>query len=612
MASYKLYNTLYGEVNDGEGAGPSTDSFIEFAAFFGYELWDGQLRVVDACMRLLNGEGGDLDPIVAVPSGHNVGKTWLCALLIAYLMYKYGRRGEIGCTCMIIAPNARITMTQMYEGVKENVRKLAPYIRVSITDKIIKVGKAKCIPLAVQPGNNASNNNQGWHDGVVAAFMDEAGGMRGSVLRSLRSCASGLRSLLMVLGNPLSGTSAGIDNALNYAVRNAPKWAYVPLSSAEHPNVLFDREIIPHAVSRSFVTAVINNNCERYVRDIEDEADLPTIESLKKGVNITGLLVKNVYDTGKFKAGELIIANEEACRRVFGLIMGSVPKDGILPLHMFDNHDTDTDKFYEAMSEIKPHEIFMGLDPSGQGADKGKLCAMFRDGHETHVAILETMDKDRTNSYVNRAVKHFMLAQEVCNPRIVISSDSTGGYGSGFCDMILGVMAKLVKPTSDQYENINWFTDNHESLDLELIEFMFSEGCKIAKHKKRYLNYTSMVADYMRQSPKTKYYTYGFHDDDVASCQSRLAYVSGRKYRLEPKRVHKAREGKSPDGFDAFLLCHVSEIRGSTAAKQVVKEEEAPKQAEQPKPIKRAVYSRSDDGKKRTKRTRRYKSKRRR
>lgn len=538
---------------------PSKTDFVEFMRFFGYELWQGQIDMINAAENVYLRKIDVEWPIMCCPSGHAIGKSFVAAAYAAFRAWAASDKG--GAIMLQLSPNLLTTSNQEFNNVKEFCCKLASFTKVKISDKGIEVGDSKIIPVAFNRRKHGENDFQGYHAPMgVIVFLNEAANFPKRVVESAYSCASGEMGLIWLNGNPISSQA---NDALSFSFKRAHPQASLSICSGDHPNVQQKREVIKGAVSWNYVSTVIDSNCIPYVHNYEDDGDLEgAIGTLRKHGKFSGVVVRLNFDTKKFKRGDVVIANEEACRRVLGIFMKVVPPSGILPVDFFD-YNGNLETFYDDLREKGVKVISLGLDVARFGDDKGKLCAMFVKGDVMHVAILDTFDKADTNTYANRTLRIIKGMHEIGVRVFTLAIDGTGGYGAGVVDVVQSVNVGRIKIDSDEYDGLTWLTEmrkERRSLDIKIIDFLFSTSPTTKKDKRRYKTLASKHAKTMKNmAVKYTVRCYNWSQDGIEGAQSRKAITHSNKFILQSKKLHKIDNGgQSPDSFDAFLLAIVS------------------------------------------------------
>ena len=538
---------------------PSNTDFVEFMRFFGYELWQGQIDMINAAENVYLRKIDVEWPIMCCPSGHAIGKSFVAAAYAAFRAWAASDKG--GAIILQLSPNLLTTSNQEFNNVKEFCYKLAIFTKVKISDKGIEVGDSKIIPVAFNRRKHGENDFQGYHAPMgVIVFLNEAANFPMRVVQSAYSCASGELGLIWLNGNPISSQA---NDALSFAFKRAHPLASLSICSGDHPNVQQKREVIKGAVSWNYVSTVIDSNCIAYIHNYQDDGKLEdAIGTIKKHGKFSGVVVRLNFDTKKFKRGDVVIANEEACRRVLGIFMKVVPPSGILPVDFFD-YNGSVEIFYKEVKDKGVKIISLGLDVARFGGDKGKLCAMFIKDDIMHVAVLDTFDKADTNTYSNRVLRTIKALYEMGVKSFTLAIDGTGGYGAGVVDVVQSVNVGKIKVESEEYDGLAWLTDIRKKstpLSIKVIDFLFSTSPTNKKDKRRYKTKASKHAKTMKNmSVKYKAKCYGWVQDDIEGAQARKAITHSNKFILQPKKLHKIdNDGQSPDAFDAFLLTIVA------------------------------------------------------
>ena len=538
---------------------PSEDNFVEFMSFFGYQLWQGQIDMITAAENVYLRKIDVEWPIMCCPSGHAIGKSFIAAAYAAFCAWRGRNKG--GVYILQLSPNLLTTSNQEFNNVRGFCNLLSRFTDVKISDRGIEMGDSKIIPVAFNRRRHGENDFQGYHAPMgVIVFLNEAANFPKRVVESAYSCASGEMGLIWLNGNPISSQA---NDALSFSFKRAHPKASLSICSGDHPNVQQKREIIKGAVSWNYVSTNVDSNCIAYVHNYKDDGRLEdSIGTLKKHGKFSGVVVRLNFDTKKFKRGQVVIANEEACRRVLGIFMKVVPPSGILPVDFFD-YNGSLESFYEEIKSKNIKVVSLGLDVARFGDDKGKLCGMFIHEGIMHNAIIDTFDKADTNTYSNRVLNSIRHMYDLGVRSFTLSIDGTGGYGAGVVDVVQSVNKGTIKIDSEDYDGLTWLTNMRKEsreINLKVIDFLFSTSPKNKKDKRRYKTLASKHAKTMKNlAVKHVVKCYNWQQDDIDGAQSRKAITHSNKFILQSKKIHKAEnDGQSPDGFDAFLLVIVS------------------------------------------------------
>lgn len=187
---------------------------------------------------------------IRVPAGHNVGKTKLTSGLVNHFFDC--------CRPSIIytfAPTSEQVHDLLWKEIKGDRRdKGLPGrildLRLDNGDKHFAIGRAT---------NNAhgmgTERAQGQHGEYLMFVLDEAEGVADFVYDAIESMTSGGISIVFYLANPRTDNSRFHDTQYRADVAN------FTISCLWHPNVVADKEVVPNAVKRTYVTDMVSEHC---------------------------------------------------------------------------------------------------------------------------------------------------------------------------------------------------------------------------------------------------------------------------------------------------------------------------------------------------------------
>ncbi len=185
---------------------------------------------------------------VAVKAGHSVGKSFVLAILV--LWWLYCRRGMVVTTAATWEQTERVLWREIA------TRHAAA--RVPLPGQLMQV-ELRLAPdwYAVGLNTKEAGAFRGRHHARLLVIMDEAPAIADTIHDEASSLATGENNVIVMVGNPLDS-----HGAFHRAFVKGP-WKRLHFSCLNHPNVLLGREIIPGAVTRSWV----KEQADRYGED---------------------------------------------------------------------------------------------------------------------------------------------------------------------------------------------------------------------------------------------------------------------------------------------------------------------------------------------------------
>lgn len=178
---------------------------------------------------------------------------------------------------------------------------------------------------------------QGYHSANMLVILDEAAGLPRMVFDAARGLAVSENDRVLAIGNPIA------QNGPFWDAMQSPMWGHIHISSLDHPNVITGENVIPGAVSRSYISEVAEE-CPRVAPDSPNAISLPWNPD-------RWFLPSNL-----FKSKVLGYAPEES-------------EDQLIPMSWVVEAQQRT---YGSM-EFEP--VVLGLDPARHGTDDSVICA---------------------------------------------------------------------------------------------------------------------------------------------------------------------------------------------------------------------------------------------
>lgn len=204
--------------------------------FLGVELTTAQAEIAQSLVQ---------DRFVAVESGHAVGKTFLAASISLWWLTTRQPAVVVSTapTWNQVAQQLWRTMRHLFHA---SVRPLPGRFyetpRWEIDDDRFAIG----ISTKKQSDLDVTTI-QGYHSPHLLAILDEAAGLPRNLWEAITSLVTGSENRLLAIGNPVGQVGPFWEAC------NSPLYRHFRLSCLEHPNVVSGREVVPGAVSRSWV-----------------------------------------------------------------------------------------------------------------------------------------------------------------------------------------------------------------------------------------------------------------------------------------------------------------------------------------------------------------------
>lgn len=175
-------------------------------------------------------------------AGHGVGKTMDSAVIAMWLL------------ATVRPAPVVITTAPTYRQVKDQLWKEIRY-RWNGSPELRRMGEARGTRIDISDfhyahgfSTNQPERFQGIHNPSIFIIVDEANGFPDDIYESIRSCIVNKKAQIIAIGN------AVLPYGWFYNGFEDDKVASMSISSREHPNVVQDREIIPGAVTREWIS----------------------------------------------------------------------------------------------------------------------------------------------------------------------------------------------------------------------------------------------------------------------------------------------------------------------------------------------------------------------
>lgn len=360
----------------------------ERAAYEQGELTKDQLRLWRPGQTIRNR--------IRIEAGHTVGKTKIAAGIVSHFFD----------TC---APSIIYSFAPSYEQINDLLWK---EIRVdrrknNLPGRVLETPELKYTENHFAKGratNNAGGRGteriQGQHGRYLMFVLDEAEGVADFVYDAVESMASGGIAMVLMLANPRTRVSKF------YKQRGRDDVANFRISCLWHPNVLADREIVPGAVRRDYVTKMLEEHAEQVEAHDEDAHTfaLPWAD------------------------GVIYRPDAEFMFRVLGIPPANLAVDTLVPMGRYEaavNREPQPAKGAHTRARL-------GVDVARWGNDLGTLYVQ-HDGRVWRAAQFAQQD---TMAYFQRIKAECLRLHADGVVDIEVRVDGGGGFGGGVIDLL--------------------------------------------------------------------------------------------------------------------------------------------------------------------------------
>lgn len=333
---------------------------------------------------------------IRIEAGHTVGKTKLAAGVVSHFFDT--------CDPSIIysfAPGYDQVNDLLWKEIRTDRRGRNLPGRVLDTPELKYRGDHFAKGRATNNSNGRGTERvQGQHGKYLMFVLDEAEGIADFVFNAVESMTSGGISIVLMLANPRTRTSRF------YKQRSRSDTHSFRISCVWHPNVLADREIVPGAVRRDYVTKMLEDHCEVVEAHDEDSHsfELP------------------------WQPDVIYRPNTEFMFRVLGIAPANSAIDTFVPVGR-----------YEAACKRTPEPLEreatwarLGIDAARYGDDMGTLYIR-HNGRAWRAAQFAQLD---SYAYYIRIRQELLALKEQGVTNVQVRVDAGGGFGSGVIDQL--------------------------------------------------------------------------------------------------------------------------------------------------------------------------------
>ncbi len=352
---------------------------------------------------------------------------------------------------------------------------------------------------------------QGQHPKFFFVVIDEAEGVQDYVFDALDNLTSGGISIVFMIGNPRTTTSRFHKEAARSNVQS------FRMNSMYHPNPIAGREIIPGAVSRQSIEAMIERHCVKADAHNED---------------------KFTFET-PWNPGVIFEPDEDFLCQVAGIPSANLSERSLISPGRYEA------ACKRSPIEYEPHKARMGVDCARWGLDKGTLYTRWNGRAWCNKAIGKL---DQVEYYMLVKAEALALrARGVTDVEIRV--DAGGGFGSGLIDLLRrdDELAKAFKR-------------------FVVLEVAFGGS---ARDEKAYYDWITEATADVAETLKTLALVNPPETLEGDLCERECEPRNKEGFfvkKLEEKDKFRKRHGRSPDDGDGFVLACASDFLFATVA----------------------------------------------
>jgi len=340
-----------------ETKGFPTDPVEFMRDTLGYAMWD---KLAEVCYSVRDNHN------TVVESGFSVGKSVSSAAIACWFLTTHQP-----AIVITLAP----TFSQVSNIIWRYIRSVAR--KANLPGTIFETPRWEMAPdhyaIGLSPKKDTGRDGdtiatlQGFHGPRMLVIMDEAAGLPKAIWDSVNGLAVGDQCRILAIGNPVEQAGPFYDATLNSS------WRHIRISAFDHPNVKEGREVIPGAVTRSWV---------------EERAKEWATEVAPGTPNAVYLeWVDKWYDPMPiFQAKVLGIPPEQAEDQLIKLSWVIAAQERVL--------------------NERGSETVIGLDPAPRNGDDNSLCV--RQGMQvTHLTRLRGQDTQQITEWLALQTREF-------------------------------------------------------------------------------------------------------------------------------------------------------------------------------------------------------------
>lgn len=175
-----------------------------------------------------------------VTAGNSVGKTYLAARLALWFLFAHPRSKVV-----TTAPTWIQVESLLWRELRQAHAMAAFPLGGQVNKTLLNLSEEW---FAIGLSTDNPTRFQGFHAPRVMVIFDEAIGVDPGIWEASEGIAVGNQDRFLAIGNPTDPTSEAKRK------EDSGLWNVIRLNAEEHPNVLEDRNIVPGAVTREWIT----------------------------------------------------------------------------------------------------------------------------------------------------------------------------------------------------------------------------------------------------------------------------------------------------------------------------------------------------------------------
>ncbi len=449
-------------------------------------MWSRQEEIVQSVID---------NRFTVVESGFGIGKSLATAMLTCWWLTTHEEEGVV----VTLAPTHQQVASIVWRYIRHMSHKAKLPGTVFETPRWDIAANRYGVGLSPRKASKEDMATlQGYHSKYLLVIMDEAGGLPRLLFDGVVALCVGENNRVAAIGNPIEKSGPF------YEASNSKTWHHIRISCFEHPNVIQNKEIIPGAVSRTWVEERIHDHCTPY-----KDTSFP-IEVTNK---MSDMELEGICPPGAFVWNRAIYVPDAWFE---AKVLGRPPdeaSDQLIALSW-----VEAAKQWDYLSE---GERILGLDPARYGGDYATLA--LRQGKKVHwVKRRKPITSDPTGELAGW---------------LKVEMDRLGFGCWGFIDEI-GIGAGVL--------------DAAKRIGLNVRGVSFS---KRARQNRRFANVRAELWWRIREALQR--HELNLPDDDMLAgdlTAPKFSYDDLGRVLIEDKDDIRKRIGRSPDAGDAVAL----------------------------------------------------------
>jgi len=444
--------------------------------------------------------------IFRVEAGHGVGKTFGAACIANWFFDSFGP--SITLTTAPTSDQVKLLLWKDIKSLRKGKglpgRVLPDESKMIMADDWFAIGRTTS-----DSHNKGTERAQGQHGQYMLFVLDEAEGVPKFFFDAVNAMMTGgLVVILLLLANPKTRSSEFHKLGKQSGVQN------YRLSVLDHPNVVYNRNVVPGATKRDWVIEMIAKHCDAVHVHDEDTHTFTVEYPVEK-------------DGREMPAGTIWRPDPEFCFRVLG----------IAPANLADRVFVSPGR-YEGALKREPDRsdsewVTIGVDVARFGSDSGTIYCRHRNVAKRNAQIIN----GDTQTYFDQVVKAASDARNDGAIRLSVRVDGTGGFGSGLIDMLKSDVSlrRLFQEVRVHEVHFGASAYDSESYD-DIVTEMYAEAAETLKG----IRLEHVPAELETDLTDRKYDWVNRH---------------GRSLRkLQEKEKFRKDQGRSPDDGDGLVL----------------------------------------------------------